>query len=462
MLVEFFLNIIKTPAIILGLVAMIGLLLQRKKFGQVFSGSVKTAIGMLIVSGGATIIVTEILPFVDLFAKVFKLEGFATSSEAVVGAMQASVPEIAFSSSLIMAFGFVVNIIIARVSPLKYIFLTGHMMWILSVAIASGLYAADYGFMTSVIIGSLTQGLLMVVLPALSQPLVVQATKQNIFAIAHLTTVGTVAAGYIGGLLGDKTKSAEQVKLPESLEFFKDTAMSVSIVMGLFYFVVTISAGPEQVAVYANDTNYLIWALLRALGFTAGILILLQGVRMFLGELVPAFKGISDKLVPGAVPALDVPALFGFAPNSLMIGFVTGVVGMIIGMVASSMLFGVVPLVSIIGAFFTGGVAGIYGNATGGARGAVIAGLVYGFLLIFGSGFIFTIFDYATYGATGVGHDCVDVMLVLWLFQHPYLALGVIIAAFLILSYCQVIASRKKAAEQAAQELAKAQQDTKA
>ncbi|MFR6666839.1 MAG: PTS transporter subunit IIC, partial [Thomasclavelia spiroformis] len=83
------------------------------------------------------------------------------------------------------------------------------------------------------------------------------------------------------------------------------------------------------------------------MGFTAGILILLQGVRMFLGELVPAFKGISDKLVPGAIPALDVPALFGYAPNSLMIGFITSVIGMIIAMVVSSAVFGVVPLVSI-------------------------------------------------------------------------------------------------------------------
>ena len=46
------------------------------------------------------------------------------------------------------------------------------------------------------------------------------------------------------------------------------------------------------------------FGILKALGFTSGILILLQGVRMFLGELVPAFKGISDKLVPGAIPAL--------------------------------------------------------------------------------------------------------------------------------------------------------------
>ena len=180
-------------------------------------------------------------------------------------------------------------------------------------------------------------------------------------------------------------------------------------------------------------TGFIFWSLRIAMGFTAGILILLQGVRMFLGELVPAFKGISDKLVPGAIPALDVPALFGYAPNSLMIGFITSVIGMIIAMVVSSAVFGVVPLVSIIGAFFTGGVAGILGNATGGRRGAAISGLVYGFLLIFASAFLFTLFDFAAYGATGVGHDCIDVMVVLTIMKQPYIGIGVIAVGFVLL-----------------------------
>ena len=40
---NFFLELLQTPAIILAIVALIGLIAQRKKFSDVLSGTVKTA-----------------------------------------------------------------------------------------------------------------------------------------------------------------------------------------------------------------------------------------------------------------------------------------------------------------------------------------------------------------------------------------------------------------------------------
>lgn len=443
-MLDFLIEVIKTPAIVLGLVAFVGLLLQKKAAPAIFSGTLKTALGMLIVSAGAGLIVSEILPFVELFTEVFKLSGFATSSEAVVGAIQQALPVVASTGSLILAIGFLVNVILAKISPLKYIFLTGHMMWILSVVIAFALYKAEYSEAMIILVGSILQGTLMVVLPAIAQPLVRKVVGNDSIAIAHLTTLGTVPAAYIGGWLGDKSKSAEDLKLPKSLEIFKDTSISVAIVIGIFYMVVILMAGPERVGELSGGANYLLYGIMKALGFTAGILVLLQGIRMFLGELVPAFKGISDKLVPGAIPALDVPALFGFAPNSLMIGFITSVLGMLVAMVVCSFAFKTVPLVSIIGAFFTGGVAGILGNATGGRRGAIISGFIYGFLLIFLSAWLSTMFDFSAYGVVGVGHDCIDAIIVTILLSNPIFGIAILLGAFILLCYLEIKRKHKK------------------
>ena len=324
--------------------------------------------------------------------------------------------------------GFLVNIVLARFTPLKYIFLTGHMMWISSVAVAFSLYEA--GFSSGVIIGvgSVIQGAILTLLPAIAQPIVRKITGGNDIAIAHLTTLGTVSSAYVGKLVGRNSKSAEDMKLPEGLKFFKDTSMSIAIVMFIFYMLVVLMAGPEAVGAYSGGTNYIIYGLLKALGFTAGVLVLLQGVRMLLGELVPAFKGISDKLVPNAVPALDVPALFGFAPNSLMLG-------------------GVVPLVSIIGAFFTGGVAGIMGNALGGRIGAMVSGFVYGVELILFSGFTYKLFDhFAAVGAEGTGHDCIDAMALMSIMKSPIAGIIIIVGAFVLLSVLEVRYQKKLAA----------------
>lgn len=432
-MLAFIIELFKVPAVILGLVAMIGLILQKKSFGDVFSGTVKTAIGMLIVSAGAGMIVNEIIPFSVVFTQVFNLQGFATGSEAVSGALQSAVPAISATSAAIMGLGFLVNIVLARFTPLKYIFLTGHMLWILSVVVASGLVFAGYSEIETIIWGSAIQGLVSIILPAIAQTSVEKVTKNSNFALGHLTNIGTVAAGYVGGLVGNKEKDAESLKLPAYLNFFKDTAISVSIVMGLFYLGLFLIAGPTKVAELTAGQNYIIFAILKALGFTAGILILLQGIRLFLGELVPSFKGISDKVVPGAIPALDVPVLFGFAPNSLMIGFLTGIIGMLIGMVVSSLVFGVVPLISIIGSFFTGGTAGIFGNSRGGVRGASVAGAVYGFILIFFSGMFTHFVNLSQYGIKGIGHDCTDAVAVSFLLQNPILGTGLLIVFYIVL-----------------------------
>ncbi len=56
-------NIIIQAAVTIGLIAMLGLLLQKKPFGQVVSGTMKTMLGFMVLSAGSSIIVESLTYF---------------------------------------------------------------------------------------------------------------------------------------------------------------------------------------------------------------------------------------------------------------------------------------------------------------------------------------------------------------------------------------------------------------
>ena len=110
---------------------------------------------------------------------------------------------------------------------------------------------------------------------------------------------------------------------------------------------------------------------------------------MVIAEIVPAFKGIAEKVVPGAIPALDCPVIFGTAPNALIIGFIVSMITSTITIIivdgAGMFSPAIVPLVSTC--FFEIGCASIIGNATGGVRGCIIGSAVCGIIMVFLVGF---------------------------------------------------------------------------
>ena len=78
-------NILTQAAVTIGLIAMLGLLLQKKPFGQVVSGTMKTMLGFMVLSAGSGIIVESLTYFGEIFTAGFGMKGLVPSIEAING-----------------------------------------------------------------------------------------------------------------------------------------------------------------------------------------------------------------------------------------------------------------------------------------------------------------------------------------------------------------------------------------
>ncbi|MGC3121006.1 PTS transporter subunit IIC, partial [Enterococcus faecalis] len=68
---DYIISFLSTPAVLLGLVAMIGLLAHNKTGREVLTGTSKTIIGFLIFYAGGTILTGALQIFITLFQTGF-------------------------------------------------------------------------------------------------------------------------------------------------------------------------------------------------------------------------------------------------------------------------------------------------------------------------------------------------------------------------------------------------------
>jgi len=375
-----FVSIATQPAILVALIALLGLVLQKKKATEVIQGTIKTFAGFLVLIGGAGILSNSLTPFAKMFKFALHVQGVVPSNEAVVAIALVKYGSV---TALIMLVGMIVNIALARFTRFKYIFLTGQAMLYVSCLTAVILVSAGLGSgWQTIILGGIFEGTLLTVTPALCQPFMRKITGGDSVAMGHTGNIGYALSGWIGKVFGNPKKTTEDLKIPKGLSFLRDSTVSITILMGIVYIALAIAAGPHFIETNLSDgTNFVIYALIQAGTFAAGFVVVLQGVRMILAEIVPAFQGIAQKLVPNSKPALDVPIIFPYAPNAVLIGFF---VSFIVGTISMFIMIGMkttVIIPGVVGHFFCGAAAAIYGNASGGRRGAILGSAFNGILI---------------------------------------------------------------------------------
>ncbi|MCH4168612.1 MAG: PTS transporter subunit IIC [Streptococcaceae bacterium] len=393
---DFVISFLSTPAVLLGVVSMVGLLAQKKDITEVLTGTFKTVIGFLVFSAGGALMTGALQNFNTLFQKGFNIVGVVASPEAATALAQS---QYAFVTSCTLILGFLMNLVFARITPFKNIFFTtGHSLFFACV-LSLILKAHQVADIPAILIGGIILGFCSAALPQLCQPFMRRITGNDDTAIGHFNMFGYALAGAIGLLFRKhKDKTTEQINFPKWLSFFRDFLMGVAVVMLFLFYLSALKAGKAVTQELAGTQHWLVFPFVQAFTFTAGMSILMTGVRMFLSEITAAFVSISEKFIPNSRPALDVPTVFPFAPTAVIVGFVTsytaGLLGVLL-MVTFKFPVVIIPAAHIC--FFSGGTAGVFGNSTGGWRGAVAGSFVIGLLLAF----LPTVL-YPLYGSLGI------------------------------------------------------------
>ncbi|EGQ3842663.1 TPA: PTS ascorbate transporter subunit IIC [Staphylococcus pseudintermedius] len=380
-ILDLIVDVLSQPAILVALIAFIGLVVQKKPVSVVTSGTIKTILGFLVLSAGAGVVVQSLEPFGKIFQHAFGVQGVVPNNEAIISI---ALEKYGTTAALIMVFGMLVNILIARVSNLKFIFLTGHHTFYMAVFLAIILTVGHIKGVLTVILGALILGLIMAVFPALAQPTMRKITGNDQVALGHFGTVSYWAAGEVGKLFKGHSKSTEEINFPKGLSFLRESTISISLTMILLYLIASLFAGVGYVHdEISKDQNFIVFSLIQGVTFAAGVFIILTGVRLILAEIVPAFKGISEKLVPHSKPALDCPIVFPYAQNAVLIGFFVSFLTGVLGMFVMFLIGGVVILPGVVPHFFLGATSGVFGNARGGIKGAVAGSALNGLLITF-------------------------------------------------------------------------------
>ncbi|GAE09769.1 transport protein SgaT, putative [Paenibacillus sp. JCM 10914] len=308
-------NIFGTPAILLGFIVLIGLLLQKKSTSQLVSGTFKAIIGFLIIGAGADVIVKALNVFEPMWQEVFGLES---------GSLGTFMGQEAFNSkygsavTLAMLIGFLINVLLARFTRFKFIYLTGHMMFWTSTVFAGVIVHASSGIpiWKLVLMIAVVLGVYWTFQPALVQPFLRKITGNDNIALGHTSASVALLAALFGKLFGNKNNDSEKIKVPKGFEFLRDSNVITALSMGVLFLIGAIilsmkgTPAAAELMKQSGDQNFIIYSIIQSFTFAGGIAIVLMGVRMFVGELVPAFNGIATKLVPGAKPALDAPVVY--------------------------------------------------------------------------------------------------------------------------------------------------------
>lgn len=456
---EFFQNNILTkPQFFVGFIVFGGYLLLKKPIYECLAGFIKAVVGYMILNVASAGLVGNFRPVLAGLKEKFELSAAVIDPYFGQTAAQMSVENIGRSFSMMMMvllIAFTINILLVlfrRYTKIRTLFITGHVMvqqssTALWLVLFSFPQLQDPGVV--VMLGVLL-GTYWAVASNLTVEPVAKLSEGGGFATGHQQMFGIFLVSKLAKKIGNPKNSLENLKLPGFLSIFNENVVATGILMTVFFGIIITILGSDQMHIidkgFSPKQNFGFYIVEKSLNFAVFLTILQLGVRMFVSELTNSFQGISDKLLPGSVPAVDCAATYGFGhPNAVTFGFLFGALGQfiaIMGLVVFNspilIITGFVPL------FFDNATFAVFANRLGGIRAAALIPFVSGMIQVLGGAFAAYYFTTGNFGGWHGNFDWDTLWPAIGVIMNNFQYAGVAAVVIAMLAIPQIIYYRNK------------------
>ncbi|EOT40543.1 PTS ascorbate transporter subunit IIC [Enterococcus columbae] len=407
-------NILTQPAFLIGLIVFIGYVLLKRPLYESISGFLKATVGYLILTVGSGGLVNNFRPILVGLKDRFHLHAMVTDpyfgQNAVTEGIEKTFGRTFGDTMLLLLIAFIFNIVLVRFrkyTKLRAVFTTGNVQ-VQQAATAFWLLLFCFpqlGRIEVLLVMGLILGCYWAVGSNLTVDICQDLTEGAGFAVAHQQMFGI----FIFAKLSERfkknksNKRLEDIELPGFLSMFNENMVATSILMLLFFGIILVVLGQDYLlnaGFMQPGQSFLFYILQTSLMFAVYLAILQLGVRTFVAELTDSFNGISNTLLPGAVPGIDIAATFAFgSSNAVTVGFLFGALGQFIMIMLLILLKSpTIVVAGFIPLFFDNAAIAVFANNRGGIKAAMLFPFISGLIQVGGSALIATWVGLSQYG----------------------------------------------------------------
>ena len=454
---EFFQNNILTkPQFFIGFIVFVGYMLLGKPIYECLAGFIKATVGYMILGVASGGLVGNFRPVLAGLKDRFELSAAVIDPYFGQAAAQMSVENVGRSFSMMMMvllIAFTMNMLFVffrKYTKIRTLFITGHVMVQQS---STALWLVLFCFPQLqdpqvVIMLGILLGTYWAVASNLTVEPVAKLTEGGGFATGHQQMVGIFLVSKLAKKIGDPKNNLDNLKLPGFLSIFNENVVATGVLMTIFFGAIITVLGPDLMhsidKSFGKNQNFVFYIIEKSFYFAVYLTILQLGVRMFVSELTNSFQGISEKLLPGSLPAVDCAATYGFGhPNAVTIGFLFGALGQflaIIGLIVFDspilIISGFVPL------FFDNATFAVFANRLGGIRAAAVIPFCSGMIQVLGGGFAAYYFTTGNFGGWHGNFDWDTLWPVIGVIMNNLQFVGVAAVVVILLAIPQIIYRR--------------------